>query len=112
MSVEATADEVEYRGQVYRRVGRQPYVRKRDGTATTLSVWLTNCPTCGAEFEATTGDEVQAFHPARHCPAHRRQGSRSWRNRVAVTDPATIAPVTWPQREFVPVEAYDDLVRK
>lgn len=111
MNAEGAADEAEYRGQRYRRLGREPWVRK-DGSTTTISLWSSNCATCGAPFECTSPDEAEYFHPARHCAAHRRPRS-TWRSQAAVTDPATIEPVTWPIREFAPVEAYDqDEARK
>lgn len=102
MRPEANMAEVTWRGQLYSRVGRQPWTRK-DGSETTLSIWRTDCPACGTEFQCTTADEAIGFKPLRHCATHRRRG---WANRVRAIDPA--GPVAWPLRPFAPVDAYDD----
>jgi hypothetical protein len=62
-------------GQSYHLVKSEPYTRL-DGGKTTLSVWQSNCPVCGAPFEVRTPANASKFQPNRRCSKHKRPGIR------------------------------------
>ena len=64
-----------YDGQSYHLAGSEPYTRL-DGGKTTLSVWHSNCPVCGAPFEVRTPAGSSKFQPNRRCQRHKRPGHR------------------------------------
>ena len=57
---------IEHDQQVYRPICVRPHVT-RDGRETRVIEWITNCPTCGAEFTACTS--MQFAGPRRRCDA-------------------------------------------
>jgi hypothetical protein len=64
-----------YRGQQYRLVAVEPYVR-RDGIARQLEVWESDCAKCGAVFTYKTTAFGHTNSPNRRCKEHRRPGSK------------------------------------
>jgi hypothetical protein len=62
-------------GQRYHLVRSEPYTRL-DGGKTTLFVWESNCPLCGALFEVRTPAKASKFQPNRRCSKHKRAGHR------------------------------------
>ena len=66
--------QVTYRGQIYRRIAVEPYIRA-DGSETRLATWQSECPECGELFEITTTRLHRLRQPNRRCPEHRRPGS-------------------------------------
>jgi hypothetical protein len=62
-------------GQVWKCVGSEPYKRK-DGTETTLRVWVSGCAVCGCEIKVktpgkTTSEEGTQSFARKHCEAHK-----------------------------------------
>jgi hypothetical protein len=66
--------EVTYRGQRYRRIAIEPYIRD-DGTETQLATWESECPECGEPFTIQSTRLKRLRSPNRRCPEHRRPGS-------------------------------------
>ncbi|WP_286864859.1 hypothetical protein [Sphingobium sp.] len=56
-------------GQKYEMITSAPHQRK-DGTATSLLTWATNCPDCGQPFQVTTGLVTKGLN--RRCADHRQ----------------------------------------
>jgi hypothetical protein len=66
--------QVTYRGQIYRRIAIEPYVRD-DGSETRLATWESECPECGEVFTIQSTRLRKLHQPNRRCPDHRRPGS-------------------------------------
>jgi hypothetical protein len=66
--------QVTYRGQIYRRIAVEPYIRD-DGSETKLATWESKCPVCGEPFTIQTTRLHRLREPNRRCPEHRRPGS-------------------------------------
>jgi hypothetical protein len=66
--------QVTYRGQIYRRIAIEPYVRD-DGSETRLATWETECPECGETFTIQSTRLHRLRSQNRRCPEHRRPGS-------------------------------------
>jgi len=64
-----------FHGQKYDFVRSEPYTRL-DGSETTLLVWQSDCPVCGALFEIRTPTNARKFQPNRRCSKHKRPGLR------------------------------------
>lgn len=74
--IEFTAGEYrEYRGQGYRCVSVEPYVRK-DGSKSGKAVWAANCARCGEPFTCWTLTPLVSFTPVRRCDVHKDGGSK------------------------------------
>lgn len=58
--------------QEYRLTAVKP-VAKKDGSTTEVLFWGTDCPSCGAAFEAST-PRAASTSPTRRCPPCRRPG--------------------------------------
>jgi hypothetical protein len=64
--------QITYRGQIYRRIAVEPYIRD-DGSTTRLATWESRCAECGEVFEVVTmARERKLRGPNRRCPQHRR----------------------------------------
>jgi hypothetical protein len=65
-----------HKGQIYLQTDVVvPYV-KRDGTATSLAVWETNCADCGEVFTImSTARRKSLWHPNRRCAKCHRPGA-------------------------------------
>lgn len=63
--------EVDVDGQVYRFVEHEEYPNAKCGY---LTVWQSNCPTCGAAFQAKTSSAFAPKKITRRCELHRRPG--------------------------------------
>jgi hypothetical protein len=62
-------------GQQYNFVGSEPHTG-RDGGETTLLVWESACPVCGALFEVRTPAKARKFQPNRRCGKDKQPGVR------------------------------------
>ena len=59
---------VTYRGQVYRRIAVEPYIRD-DGSETRLATWETECPECGEVFPVDAALPAVPAQPALRGPS-------------------------------------------
>ena len=60
-------------GQSYVLVKTQPHTRC-DGKSSVILTWRSQCLSCGADFEFTTG--LSLLYVNRRCPAHHAPGRR------------------------------------
>ncbi|MFN3297500.1 hypothetical protein [Caldimonas sp.] len=60
-------------GQSYVLIKTQPHIR-RDGKPSVILTWRSQCLSCGADFEFTTG--LSLLYVNRRCPAHHAPGRR------------------------------------
>lgn len=87
-----------YRGQRYELLRREPHMR-RDSTATTISIWSSQCWQCGQPYECTTSSDPARFKPSRRCEPCRATGH--FRPSDRFVDTSTMRP-------FAPVGVYDE----
>lgn len=80
---------IEVDDQTYELADTKPHTRI-DGSRTTLLIWRTACPTCGDEFELTSGLVCKALN--RRCEEHRTTGKPVKGRRGRAVKSRVIAP--------------------
>lgn len=59
------------KGQLFEFVEVRPYLKK-DGTASQIMIWRSNCQVCGSQYEVTSPVVVDRRTFSLNCSAHRR----------------------------------------
>ena len=61
-----------YKGQIYRCVGSEPYIRRRNGSVMELKLWESECTDCGQLFVFKSPSRYSTFKPSRRCEEHKK----------------------------------------
>jgi len=69
------AETINYRGQLYERIGGRPYQCK-DGRIVQLAEWRSRCANCSEPFSFSRPANSPRFNPNRRCQKCKRRGVR------------------------------------